>query len=97
MESTFDNSTSVQYADPIKNLGNKAMSSVRDVDPHNEIILLSMQTKNNEFILAPRKYAYALKLNKYFNTFLISCYNIIINNYDQGLDLYVITCFFCDF
>ncbi|XP_025413771.1 dynein light chain roadblock-type 2-like isoform X2 [Sipha flava] len=55
MESTFDNSTSVQYADPIKNLGNKAMSSVRDVDPHNEIILLSMQTKNNEFILAPHK------------------------------------------
>lgn len=61
MESTFDMSTSAQYASLIKNLGNIAMTSVRDVDPQNELILLSMQSKNSEIILAPRKYDYTHK------------------------------------
>lgn len=55
IETTFDNSTTVYYADMVKDLSSKSMNSIRNIDATNEIILLVSTSKKYQFILAPSK------------------------------------------
>lgn len=53
IRTTLDNSTTVQYAGVIHQLTNKAKSSVRDLDPNNDLNFLRIKTKKHEVMIAP--------------------------------------------
>lgn len=53
--SNLDNSTSVQYAELIQQVTEKARSVVRDLDPFNDLIVFRMLSKKFEIMVAPSK------------------------------------------
>jgi dynein light chain roadblock-type len=55
IRSTMDNSTTVQYSGIINQLTSKARSSVRDIDPQNDLTFLRIRTKKHEIMIAPEK------------------------------------------
>nr|XP_043880226.1 dynein light chain roadblock-type 1 [Solea senegalensis] len=55
IKSTLDNSTTVQYAGLIHQLVTKARSTVRDLDPQNDLTFLRIRSKKNEIMIAPDK------------------------------------------
>ncbi|CAL8336581.1 unnamed protein product [Lota lota] len=55
IKTTMDNSTTVQYAGLIHQLVMKARSTIRDVDPQNDLTFLRIRSKKNEIMIAPDK------------------------------------------
>ncbi|XP_048776171.1 dynein light chain roadblock-type 2 isoform X1 [Ostrea edulis] len=53
IRSTLDNSTTVQYAGLISQLAAKARSTVRDIDPSNDLTFLRIRSKKHEIMVAP--------------------------------------------
>lgn len=53
LRTTLDNSTSVQYAKVIHQLTMKARSTVRDIDPQNDLTFLRVRSKKYEILIAP--------------------------------------------
>jgi len=55
IKTTLDNSTTVQYAGLIHQLTAKARSTVRDIDPQNDLTFLRIRSKKHEIMVAPDK------------------------------------------
>ncbi|XP_045193597.2 dynein light chain roadblock-type 2 isoform X2 [Mercenaria mercenaria] len=55
IRTTLDNSTTVQYAGLIHHLTSKARSTVRDIDPQNDLTFLRIRSKKHEIMIAPDK------------------------------------------
>ena len=55
IRTTLDNSTTVQYAGLIHQLTAKARSTVRDIDPQNDLTFLRIRSKKHEIMIAPDK------------------------------------------
>ncbi|KAJ8412151.1 hypothetical protein AAFF_G00144180 [Aldrovandia affinis] len=55
IKTTLDNSSTVQYAGLIHQLMMKARSTVRDIDPQNDLTFLRIRSKKNEIMIAPDK------------------------------------------
>lgn len=55
IRTTLDNSTTVQYSGLIHQLAAKAKSTVRDIDPQNDLTFLRIRTKKHEILVAPDK------------------------------------------
>ncbi|CAF1395026.1 unnamed protein product, partial [Didymodactylos carnosus] len=53
IRSTLDSSSTQQYAALIKSLSDKARSTIRDIDPQNELVFLRIRTKKHEILIAP--------------------------------------------
>uniref|UniRef100_A0AAQ6IHB1 Dynein light chain roadblock n=1 Tax=Anabas testudineus TaxID=64144 RepID=A0AAQ6IHB1_ANATE len=53
IKTTLDNSSTVQYAGLIHQLVMKARSTVRDIDPQNDLTFLRVRSKKNEIMIAP--------------------------------------------
>ncbi|KAK7114106.1 dynein light chain roadblock-type 2-like [Littorina saxatilis] len=53
IRTTLDNSTTVQYAGLLCSLTQKARSTVRDLDPSNDLTFLRIRSKKNEIMCAP--------------------------------------------
>ncbi|XP_077982286.1 dynein light chain roadblock-type 2 [Glandiceps talaboti] len=55
IRTTLDNSTTVQYSGLIHTLAAKARSTVRDIDPQNDLTFLRIRSKKHEIMVAPEK------------------------------------------
>ncbi|CAM9436775.1 unnamed protein product [Bubo scandiacus] len=55
IRTTLDNSVSVQYAGLLHQLTMKARSTVRDIDPQNDLTFLRIRSKKHEIMVAPDK------------------------------------------
>uniref|UniRef100_A0AAY5L9S2 Roadblock/LAMTOR2 domain-containing protein n=1 Tax=Esox lucius TaxID=8010 RepID=A0AAY5L9S2_ESOLU len=55
IRTTLDNSTTVQYAGLLHQLTMKARSTVRDIDPQNDLTFLRIRSKKHEIMVAPDK------------------------------------------
>uniref|UniRef100_A0AAX7VCR2 Dynein light chain roadblock n=1 Tax=Astatotilapia calliptera TaxID=8154 RepID=A0AAX7VCR2_ASTCA len=55
IKSTLDNSSTVQYAGLIHQLVMKARSTIRDIDPQNDLTFMRVRSKKNEIMIAPDK------------------------------------------
>ncbi|TNN31625.1 Dynein light chain roadblock-type 2 [Liparis tanakae] len=55
IKTTLDNASTVQYAGLIHQLVMKARSTVRDIDPQNDLTFLRIRSKKNEIMIAPDK------------------------------------------
>ncbi|XP_009275617.1 PREDICTED: dynein light chain roadblock-type 2 [Aptenodytes forsteri] len=55
IRTTLDNSTTVQYAGLLHQLIMKARSTVRDIDPQNDLTFLRIRSKKHEIMVAPDK------------------------------------------
>ncbi|XP_052251729.1 dynein light chain roadblock-type 2 isoform X1 [Dreissena polymorpha] len=55
IRTTLDNSTTVQYSGLIHQLAAKAKSTVRDLDPQNDLTFLRIRSKKHEIMVAPDK------------------------------------------
>ncbi|XP_072521545.1 dynein light chain roadblock-type 1 [Salminus brasiliensis] len=55
IKTTLDNSSTVQYAGLLHQLMMKARSTVRDLDPQNDLTFLRVRSKKNEIMIAPDK------------------------------------------
>jgi len=55
IRTTFDQSTTVQYAGLITQLCGKARSAVRELDPQNDLTFLRLRSKKHEIMVAPDK------------------------------------------
>ncbi|XP_068118496.1 dynein light chain roadblock-type 1 [Hyperolius riggenbachi] len=55
IKSTMDNATTAQYASHMHQLVMRARSSVRDIDPQNDLTFLRVRSKKNEIMVAPDK------------------------------------------
>ncbi|XP_077566802.1 dynein light chain roadblock-type 2-like [Stigmatopora nigra] len=53
VRSTFDISKAGKYAEVLRHLTTMARSTVRDVDPQNDLIVMRISTKNQEIMIAP--------------------------------------------
>ena len=53
IRSSLDASLTQQYAALIKSLSDKARSTIRDIDPTNELVFLRVRTKKHEILVAP--------------------------------------------
>lgn len=53
IRTTLDNSTTVQYAGLLHQLAMKARSTVRDIDPQNDLTFLRVRSKKHEIMVAP--------------------------------------------
>uniref|UniRef100_A0A8B9FPW0 Dynein light chain roadblock n=1 Tax=Amazona collaria TaxID=241587 RepID=A0A8B9FPW0_9PSIT len=53
VRTTLDNSTTVQYAALLQQLIMKAQSTVRDIDPQNDLTFLRIRSKKHEIMVAP--------------------------------------------
>ena len=49
----MDNSTTVQYAGLLHQLSAKARSTIRDIDPTNDLTFLRIRSKKHEIMVAP--------------------------------------------
>ena len=56
----MDNSTTVQYATLMFQFTAKARSSVRDIDPQNDLTFVRIRTKKHEIMIAPGKSRYSI-------------------------------------
>ncbi|XP_057242601.1 dynein light chain roadblock-type 1 [Malurus melanocephalus] len=55
IKSTIDNTTTIQYAGLMHSFILKARSTVRDIDPQNDLTFLRIRSKKNEIMVAPDK------------------------------------------
>ncbi|XP_071311528.1 dynein light chain roadblock-type 1 [Agelaius tricolor] len=55
IKSTIDNATTIQYAGLMHSFIMKARSTVRDIDPQNDLTFLRIRSKKNEIMVAPDK------------------------------------------
>lgn len=55
IRTTLDNSTTVQYAGLLRHLTMKARSTVRDIDPQNDLTFLRIRSKKHEIMVTPGK------------------------------------------
>ncbi|XP_062401986.1 dynein light chain roadblock-type 1 [Sardina pilchardus] len=55
IKTTLDNASTVQYAGLLHQLLMKARSTVRDIDPQNDLTFLRIRSKKNEIMIAPDK------------------------------------------
>ncbi|CAF1197324.1 unnamed protein product [Rotaria sp. Silwood1] len=55
IRSSLDTSLTQQYAALIKSLSDKARSTIREIDPTNELVFFRMRTKKHEILVAPEK------------------------------------------
>ncbi|XP_013870748.1 dynein light chain roadblock-type 1 [Austrofundulus limnaeus] len=55
IKTTLDNQSTLQYAAQIHQLVLKARSTVRDIDPQNDLTFLRVRSKKNEIMIAPDK------------------------------------------
>ncbi|XP_040186323.1 dynein light chain roadblock-type 1 [Rana temporaria] len=55
IKSTMDNATTAQYAGLMHHLVTKSRSSLRDIDPQNDLTFLRLRSKKNEIMIAPDK------------------------------------------
>jgi len=55
IRTTLDNSTTLQYAGLIHQLTAKARSTVRDIDPTNDLTFLRIRSKKHEIMVTPEK------------------------------------------
>ncbi|XP_021496221.1 dynein light chain roadblock-type 1 isoform X2 [Meriones unguiculatus] len=55
IKSTMDNPTTAQYANLMHNFILKARSTVREIDPQNDLTFLRIRSKKNEIMVAPDK------------------------------------------
>nr|ACO13367.1 Dynein light chain roadblock-type 1 [Esox lucius] len=55
IKTTLDNSSTVQYAGLIHQLVMKARSTVRDIDPQNDLTFLRIRSKKSGIMIAPDK------------------------------------------
>nr|XP_055197431.1 uncharacterized protein LOC129520444 [Nyctereutes procyonoides] len=55
IKSTMDNPTTTQYANLTHNFILKARSTVREIDPQNDLTFLRIRSKKNEIMVAPDK------------------------------------------
>ncbi|XP_037632078.1 dynein light chain roadblock-type 1 [Sebastes umbrosus] len=55
IKTTLDNASTVQYAGLIHQLVMKARSTIRDIDPQNDLTFLRIRSKKNEIMIAPDK------------------------------------------
>ncbi|KAJ8785849.1 hypothetical protein J1605_006809 [Eschrichtius robustus] len=55
IRTTLDNSTTVQYAGLLHQLTVKAKSTVRDIDPQNDLTFLRIRSKKHEIMVAPEE------------------------------------------
>ncbi|MED6248833.1 Ddynein light chain roadblock-type 1 [Ilyodon furcidens] len=55
VKSTLDNQSTVQYSALIHQLVMKARSTLRDIDPQNDLTFLRLRSKKNEIMIAPDK------------------------------------------
>lgn len=53
IRTTLDNSTAVQYAGLLRSLTMKARSTIRDIDPQNDLTFLRLRSKKHEILVAP--------------------------------------------
>ncbi|MEQ2162571.1 Ddynein light chain roadblock-type 1, partial [Goodea atripinnis] len=53
VKSTLDNQSTVQYSALIHQLVMKARSTLRDIDPQNDLTFLRLRSKKNEIMIAP--------------------------------------------
>ncbi|KFO90924.1 Dynein light chain roadblock-type 2, partial [Buceros rhinoceros silvestris] len=53
IRTTLDNSTTLQYADHIRQLTMQARSTVRAIDPQNNLFALRIRTKKHEIMVVP--------------------------------------------
>ncbi len=52
IKSTLDNSATVQYAGLLHQLTMKARSTVRDIDPQNDLMFLRIRSKKHEIMVS---------------------------------------------
>uniref|UniRef100_A0A671N9B4 Dynein light chain roadblock n=1 Tax=Sinocyclocheilus anshuiensis TaxID=1608454 RepID=A0A671N9B4_9TELE len=55
IKTTLDNSTTVQYAGLLHQLTMKARSTVRDIDPQNDLTFLRIRSKKHEIMVSTDK------------------------------------------
>ena len=53
IRTTMDNATTVQYAALLHQLAGKTKTTVRDLDPTNELSFLRIRTQKHEIMVAP--------------------------------------------
>ncbi|XP_069133508.1 dynein light chain roadblock-type 2-like [Argopecten irradians] len=53
IRTTLDNTATVQYAGLFHQLTQKARSTVRDIDPQNDLTFLRIRSKKHEIMVAP--------------------------------------------
>uniref|UniRef100_A0A3Q2PXW3 Dynein, light chain, roadblock-type 1 n=1 Tax=Fundulus heteroclitus TaxID=8078 RepID=A0A3Q2PXW3_FUNHE len=53
VKSTLDNQSTIQYLALIHQLVMKARSTLRDIDPQNDLTFLRVRSKKNEIRIAP--------------------------------------------
>lgn len=53
IRTTLDNATTVQYAGLIHQLTAKARTTVRDINPQNDLEFLRIRTRDHEIMVAP--------------------------------------------
>ncbi|KAG8506248.1 Dynein light chain roadblock-type 2 [Galemys pyrenaicus] len=61
IRTTLDNSTTVQYAGLLHQLTMKTKSTVRDIDPQNDLTFLRIRSKKHEIMVAPGNPAFHFK------------------------------------
>ena len=59
----MDNATTVQYAGLLHSLAAKTKTTVRDLDPSNELVFLRIRTKKHEVMVAPGELPLSLSLS----------------------------------
>uniref|UniRef100_A0A3Q1GYC3 Dynein light chain roadblock-type 2 n=1 Tax=Acanthochromis polyacanthus TaxID=80966 RepID=A0A3Q1GYC3_9TELE len=52
LRTTLDNSTTVQYAELLSQLSTLARTTVRDIDPQNDLTFLRIRSKKHEIMVA---------------------------------------------
>uniref|UniRef100_A0A8C7J9N4 Dynein light chain roadblock-type 2 n=1 Tax=Oncorhynchus kisutch TaxID=8019 RepID=A0A8C7J9N4_ONCKI len=67
IRTTLDNSTTVQYAGLLHQLTMKARSTVRDLDPQNDLTFLRIRSKKHEIMVAPDKEYLLIVIQVQFN------------------------------
>lgn len=70
----MDNSSTVQYAGLIHQLVMKARSTVRDLDPQNDLTFLRIRSKKNEIMIAPGSEIFS-SLSVYVAVFCLCLYD----------------------
>ncbi|XP_029008563.1 dynein light chain roadblock-type 2 [Betta splendens] len=53
VRTTLDNSTTLQYARLLQHLTTQARSTVRDIDPQNDLTFLRIRSRKHEIMVAP--------------------------------------------
>uniref|UniRef100_A0A3Q3FU87 Dynein light chain roadblock n=1 Tax=Labrus bergylta TaxID=56723 RepID=A0A3Q3FU87_9LABR len=53
IKTTLDNASTMQYAGLLHQLVMKARSTVRDIDPQNDLTFMRVRSKKNEIMIAP--------------------------------------------